>query len=89
MPVEYVASFSSTDLWSIFLHTRNTSDGIGVKVLMLMCDNKDGMCPFRAPTKHIRDEAIMWTHKPPNADVATIIGIIQAPKLGITLLPNV
>lgn len=55
---------------------------------MFKCDRNVGKCLFLAPTYNIREEAITWTLNPPNADIATKIGIIQAhfPK---TKLPKV
>lgn len=68
--------------------TKNTSDGTGVYVSILIYDNKAGICPFLAPTKHILELAIIWTHKPPNADIATINGMTHAPYVS-NLFPNV
>lgn len=62
-----------------FMLTKNTSDGIGVKRLTLICDSISGMCPLRAPTKHIRDEVIMCTDSPPKAATATRMGITNEP----------
>lgn len=56
---------------------RKTNDGVGVYLSMLMWDKIVGMCPLRAPTKHIRDDVIMCTDKPPNADIATNTGMIH------------
>jgi len=53
-----------------------------------MCDSTAGICPLRAPTKHIRDEVIICTDRPPNAEMATIMGMIREKPPSI-LLPNV
>lgn len=37
-----------------------------------------GKWPFLAPTNSIREEAMTCTLKPPNAEIATKIGITQA-----------
>lgn len=58
---------------------RKTNDGVGVYLSIFMCDRMVGMCPLRAPTKHMRDEVIMCTDSPPNADIATSTGMIQLP----------
>lgn len=73
----------------IQLLTKNTNDGVGVKRLTFICDNIAGICPFRAPTKHIRDDVIMCTLKPPNAEIATITGIIHLNPFDNILSPNV
>lgn len=67
---------------------RKTNDGVGVYLSILMWDRIVGICPFRAPTKHILDDVIMCTERPPNADIATKTGIIHWPKES-TSLPNV
>lgn len=68
------------DKWAIlFQFTKNTSDGTGVNVFTFIWDNNAGIWPLRAPTKHIRELAMIWTHNPPNAEIATIIGITHAP----------
>lgn len=53
-----------------------------------MWDNTAGICPLRAPTKHMRDEVIMCTDRPPKADMATMIGMISE-NPPIILLPKV
>ena len=60
--------------------TRNTSDGIGVYRLTLIWDRISGMWPLRAPTKHIRDEVMMCTERPPKAEMATRMGMTKAPQ---------
>jgi len=42
-----------------------------------MCDRIAGMCPLRAPTKQMREEVMMWTERPPKADMATMRGMIS------------
>ncbi len=68
--------------------TRKIKEGVGVNFLTFMNDRIAGMCPFRAPTKHILDDVIIWTESPPNAEMATVTGIIQEPT-SKTLSPNV
>ena len=36
-----------------------------------------GKCPYLAPTKHILEDVIMCTLKPPKADMATKIDMTQ------------
>lgn len=55
--------------------TKNTKDGKGVKHFMFKWLNRAGMCPFLAPAKHILDDVIMCTLKPPNAAIATSVGM--------------
>lgn len=46
----------------------------------MMWERISGMCPLRAPTKHIRDEVMMCTERPPKAEIATRMGITKAPQ---------
>lgn len=55
--------------------TKKISDGVGVNLFILIWDNMAGKCPYLAPTKHILEDVIMWTLKPPKADTATKIDI--------------
>ena len=57
------------------LHTRKIKEGAGVNLSTLIRASISGKCPCRAPTKHNREDVIMWTDNPPNAAIATAIGI--------------
>lgn len=70
------------------MRTKNIREGKGVYVLMLMWANIVGKWPFLAPTNNMRDEVIMWTLRPPNAETATNTGIIHA-NFPITVFPKV